>query len=100
MTTTIITTAGDGAGAVVTCLIQLQPAGVSRPVRPFLGRLVRSRLRKDLARLKGLLEGGARAGSAPVRRPWRSARVARRPRGAVPARRAARRDREWRRDGA
>jgi hypothetical protein len=51
-----------GAGAVVTCLIQLQPAGVSRLVRPFLSRLVRSRLRKDLARLKALLEEGARAG--------------------------------------
>jgi hypothetical protein len=52
----------DRAGAVVTCLIQLQPAGVSRLVRPFLSRLVRSRLRKDLARLKALLEEGARAG--------------------------------------
>ena len=51
----------DGAGAVVTCLIRLQPDGVSPLVRPFLGRIVRSRLRKDLARLKALLEEGARA---------------------------------------
>jgi hypothetical protein len=48
----------SGAGAVVTCVVELQPAGVSPLLRPFLGRIVRSGLREELARLKALLEAG------------------------------------------
>ena len=48
---------GDGTGAVFTYEIRLQPAGGMRLLRPVLGRMVRSGLRKDLTTLRALLEG-------------------------------------------
>jgi uncharacterized protein YndB with AHSA1/START domain len=48
--------AGGGPGAVFTYTIDLQPKGGMRLLGPFLRPMVRSGLRKDLARLKGLLE--------------------------------------------
>ena len=47
-----------GTGAVFTYLVELRPTGGMRLMRPLLGRLVRSGLRKDLKRLRSLLEGG------------------------------------------
>ena len=46
----------DGSGSVFTYDIQLHPRGGMRLLRPVLGRLVRSGLRKDLQTLRGLLE--------------------------------------------
>lgn len=43
-------------GAVFTYTIELLPQGGMRFLRPLLGRVVRSGLRKDLQRLKGILE--------------------------------------------
>lgn len=48
--------AADGGGAVFTYLIEMEPRGRMRLLGPLLGPMVRSGLRKDLARLKGLLE--------------------------------------------
>jgi Polyketide cyclase / dehydrase and lipid transport len=48
--------AGDKGGAVFTYLIELEPRGGMRLLRPFLGPMVRSGLKQDLAKLKGLLE--------------------------------------------
>ena len=39
--------------------IELQPKGAMRLLRPVLGGVVRSGLKKDLARLKALLEQGS-----------------------------------------
>ena len=47
-----------GDGALFTYRIELRPQGAMRPLRPVLGRIVRSGLRKDLQRLGTLLEGG------------------------------------------
>ncbi len=44
-------------GAVFTYEIELEPKGGMRLLRPVLGPMVRSRLKKDLIRLKALLEG-------------------------------------------
>ena len=41
-----------------TYTIELQPEGGMRLLRPVLGTLVRSGLKKDLNRLKALLDGG------------------------------------------
>ncbi len=44
------------SGAVFTYEIELEPKGGTRLLRPVLGPMVRSRLKKDLIRLKALLE--------------------------------------------
>ena len=46
----------DGTGAEFTYTIELQPRGAMRLLAPLVGRMTRSGLRKDLQRLKGLLE--------------------------------------------
>ncbi len=46
----------NGAGAVFTYEIELEPTGTMRLLRPILGPMVRSGLKKDLRRLKELLE--------------------------------------------
>ncbi len=43
-------------GAEFTYAIELKPTGASRLLRPVLGSMVRSGLRKDLQKLKGVLE--------------------------------------------
>lgn len=45
-----------GAGAVFTYTIELQPKGGMRLFGPLLGPMVRSGLKKDLRKLKALLE--------------------------------------------
>jgi hypothetical protein len=47
-----------GTGAVFSYAIELEPQGGMRLLRPVLGAMVRSGLRKDLQRLKVLLEDG------------------------------------------
>ena len=47
-----------GTGSAFTYTIELQPEGGMRLLRPVLGTLVRSGLKKDLKRLKALLDGG------------------------------------------
>lgn len=49
-----------GTGAVFTYEIDLTPAGGMRLIRPILGPMVRSGLKKDLLKLKSLLEDGDR----------------------------------------
>lgn len=49
---------GDGRGGVFTYTIELQPSGAMQLLRPVLGPMVRSGLRKDLQKLKTLLEDG------------------------------------------
>jgi carbon monoxide dehydrogenase subunit G len=49
---------GSGTGSVFTYDIQLQPKGGMRMLRPVLGALVRSGLKRDLRSLRGLLEAG------------------------------------------
>jgi uncharacterized protein YndB with AHSA1/START domain len=46
----------DGNGAIFTYDIELTPTGGSRLLGPLLGPMVRSGLKKDLGRLKELLE--------------------------------------------
>ena len=46
----------DGGGSVFTYEIELEPKGGMRLLRPVLGPMVRSGLRKDLQALKALLE--------------------------------------------
>jgi carbon monoxide dehydrogenase subunit G len=46
----------DGNGAVFTYTIELEPQGGMRLLRPVLGSIVRSGLKKDLRQLKALLE--------------------------------------------
>jgi uncharacterized protein YndB with AHSA1/START domain len=48
----------EGTGAVFTYRIDLSPTGAMRLLRPILGPMVRSGLRKDLQKLKALLEAG------------------------------------------
>lgn len=48
--------AEPGTGAVFTYAIELQPKGTMRLLGPLLGQMVRSGLRKDLERLKTLLD--------------------------------------------
>jgi hypothetical protein len=43
---------------VFTYTIELQPTGGMRLLGPLLGPIVRSGLKKDLQRLKGVLEDG------------------------------------------
>ena len=50
--------ADGGAGAVFTYTIDLQPKGAMRLLRPVLGPMVRSGLKKDLVKLKSLLNDG------------------------------------------
>ncbi len=50
----------DGTGAVFTYEIGLKPTGGMRLLGPLLGPMVRSGLRKDLLRLKALLEEPSR----------------------------------------
>ena len=45
-----------GGGAVFTYTIEMQPTGGTRLLGPLLGPMVRSGLKKDLDRLKALLE--------------------------------------------
>jgi hypothetical protein len=45
-----------GTGAVFTYAVQLQPKGGMRLLRPILGAMVRSGLKKDLQELKAILE--------------------------------------------
>ena len=52
---------GDGA-AVFTYTIELEPHGRMRLLRPVLGPMVRSGLKKDLRTLKSLLEGSSQEG--------------------------------------
>ena len=47
-----------GKGSVFTYTIDLQPKGGMRLLRPFLGPMVRSGLKKDLGKLKTLLDDG------------------------------------------
>jgi len=47
-----------GGGAVFTYTIELEPTGAMRLLAPLLRPLVRSGLKKDLARLRTILEGG------------------------------------------
>jgi hypothetical protein len=47
---------GSGNGAVFTYTIELEPKGGMRLLRPILGRIVRSGLKKDLLKLKTILE--------------------------------------------
>jgi len=47
---------GDGGGSVFTYDIRLEPTGAMRLLRPVLGAFVRSGLKKDLEKLRGLLE--------------------------------------------
>ncbi len=47
----------DAAGARFTYTIELEPQGGMRLLRPVLGPMVRSGLKKDLQKLKTLLEG-------------------------------------------
>ena len=47
-----------GTGAVFTYTIELEPRGGMRLLRPVLGKMVRSGLRKDLQKLKSILEDG------------------------------------------
>ena len=51
-----VASAPDGGGAVFTYDIELQPKGGMRLLRPVLGAIVRSGLKKDLARLQALLD--------------------------------------------
>jgi hypothetical protein len=51
-----VRTNGDGTGSVFTYDIRLQPQGAMRLLRPVLGPMVRSGLRKDLESLRRLLE--------------------------------------------
>ena len=46
----------DGNGSVFTYDIRLEPKGGMRMLRPILGPMVRSGLKKDLQRLRALLE--------------------------------------------
>jgi hypothetical protein len=46
----------NGTGAVFTYTIEVQPKGPMRLLGPLLGPIVRSGLRKDLQKLKALLE--------------------------------------------
>jgi len=46
-----------GGGAIFNYEIELRPQGAKRLLTPFLGPVVRSGLKKDLTRLKSLLEG-------------------------------------------
>jgi hypothetical protein len=46
----------DPGGAVFTYTIELEPKGGMRLLRPALGAIVRSGLKRDLRRLKALLE--------------------------------------------
>ena len=48
-----------GGGAVFTYTIELEPTGGMRLLAPLVRPLVRSGLKKDLARLKAILEGGS-----------------------------------------
>jgi carbon monoxide dehydrogenase subunit G len=48
----------SGTGSVFTYAIELQPEGGMRLLRPVLSAMVRSGLKKDLKRLKALLESG------------------------------------------
>jgi uncharacterized protein YndB with AHSA1/START domain len=48
--------ADDGAASVFTYEINLTPTGAMRLLRPILGATVRSNLKKDLQKLKSLLE--------------------------------------------
>ena len=52
----IVRPGAQGAGARFTYEIDLQPKGGMRLLRPILGSMVRSGLKKDLQRLKELLE--------------------------------------------
>ena len=47
----------QGTGAVFTYAIELEPEGGMRLLGPLLGAVVRSGLRKDLQKLKALLDG-------------------------------------------
>jgi carbon monoxide dehydrogenase subunit G len=49
---------GAGTGAVFTYTIDLQPKGAVRLLGPLLGPIVRSGLKKDLGKLKALLDDG------------------------------------------
>lgn len=46
----------SSGGSLFTYAVELQPAGRMRLLRPVLGRVVRSGLRRDLVALKGLLD--------------------------------------------
>jgi len=50
--------AAQGTGALFTYEVDLEPKGRMRLLRPILGPIVRSGLKKDLQTLKGLLEAG------------------------------------------
>lgn len=49
----------DGGGSIFTYEIELEPEGWMRLLRPVLGSMVRSGLKKDLVKLQGLLEQDA-----------------------------------------
>jgi hypothetical protein len=51
-----------GTGAVFSYAIDVEPRGGMRLLRPLLGPMVRSGLKKDLRRLKVLLEDGRQGG--------------------------------------
>jgi hypothetical protein len=54
----VTNTDDGGTGAVFTYAIDLEPKGGMRLMRPVLGPLVRSGLKKDLRKLKTLLDDG------------------------------------------
>ena len=56
----VVRPSADGSGSVFTYQVELEPTGGMRLLRPILGRMVRSGLRKDLEKLRSLLESGAR----------------------------------------
>ena len=51
---------GTSPGTIFTYAIDLEPKGGMRLLRPVLGPIVRSGLKKDLQRLKGLLDAKGR----------------------------------------
>jgi hypothetical protein len=53
-----VRTDDGGTGAVFTYTIDLEPKGSLRLMRPVLGPMVRSGLKKDLRKLKTLLGDG------------------------------------------
>ena len=61
-----VVASADGAGSVFTYEIELEPTGGMRLLRPVLGRVVRSGLRKDLQTLRRRLEARQSTSSEPA----------------------------------
>lgn len=52
----------EGSSADFTYIVEMQPRGAMRLMRPVLGSMIRKNLRRDLANLKALLEGSGPMG--------------------------------------